>query len=126
MSTMAPSGAHGRAAAPAAPAYNHYDSSIDYDDGTAGAGGGSGSGGGPGGPGGVMRKAPRPYGAQPQQQPQQGYGYSGQRGGGGSMYYSDDQSYGGGGTASEYGYRLVFLAPQPVRIFIMNRLVLDG
>jgi len=104
MSTMAPSGAHGRAAAPAAPAYNHYDSSIDYDDGTAGAGGGSGSGGGPGGPGGVMRKAPRPYGAQPQQQQQQGYGYSGQRGGGGSMYYSDDQSYGGGGTASEYGY----------------------
>ena len=59
MSAMAPSGAHGRAAAPsaaAAPAYNHYDSSLDYDDGTAGGGvgAGGGQGGGAGGPGGVQ------------------------------------------------------------------------
>jgi len=108
---MAPSGAHGRSAAPAAaPAShysNHYDSSLDYDDGTA-----PGGPGGPmGPPGGMVRgKGPRPAsyaapGGAQYGQPGGGYGpTTGAQRGGGSMYYSDDQSYGGGGTASEYGY----------------------
>ena len=94
MSTMAPSGAHGRQAAPASP-YNHYDqgSSLDYDDGAAGAVQANSQ---------MMRK-PRSYDARGLQA---GYDVRARAPGQqtASMYYSDDQSYGGGGTASDYGY----------------------
>lgn len=98
---MAPSGAHGRQAAPASPYNHHMDDYQDYDDGAAS------------GPPGMMRnnsKVGPGGGGQRNYDPRQiqgGYDVRSRappQGGSGSMYYSDDQSYGGGGTASDYGY----------------------